>query len=99
MRLLRSILLEVASFNVLLLLFNLLPIPPLDGSRIIAALLPDPIRRPYQALDRIGLLLVIAFVFLVPGTQKWLSNHVKNTYDQLRTAAHASVDVVGIRKS
>lgn len=99
LRLMRSIMLNVAMFNVLLLLFNLLPIPPLDGSRIVAYLLPGPVRRPYQALDRIGLLLVIAFVFLIPGTQNWLSDQLVTAYDALRAAALWSVDLVGIRKS
>ena len=74
------ILTQGAFYNVLLGLFNLIPIPPLDGSRIVAYLLPGPMRQPYVALERVGLLLVIAFVFMVPGTQEWLFQAIREVY-------------------
>jgi len=52
--------------NVLLAVFNLLPIPPLDGSRVMAWLLPPPMRHSYAQLERWGLLIVIFVVFFVP---------------------------------
>ncbi|MEZ6017157.1 MAG: site-2 protease family protein [Planctomycetota bacterium] len=78
--LLPSVLLGALSFNLLLAVFNMLPIPPLDGSRVMAYLLPQPLREPYVNLERFGLLLVIGIIFFVPGVQpllhgamEWLS--------------------------
>ena len=55
----------ICFINVLLGIFNLVPIPPLDGSRILFAALP-PSKKSYRVmrfLDRWGLLLVLIFVF------------------------------------
>ena len=48
---LSSILRQGAFYNVLLGAFNMLPIPPLDGSRIVTYLLPGPIRSAYVGLE------------------------------------------------
>lgn len=52
--------------NVLLLVFNLLPIPPLDGSKVVAALLPRELRYRYLSLERFGLLPFL-FLLFIPG--------------------------------
>jgi len=52
--------------NVSLAVFNMLPIPPLDGSRVVLGLLPNELARAYQHLFRYGLLLVIGIVLLLP---------------------------------
>ncbi len=52
--------------NFILALLNLLPIPPLDGSKVVAALLPESASEAYLSLEDYGFLLVITFLFLVP---------------------------------
>ena len=52
--------------NLVLGLFNLLPIPPLDGGRIAVGLLPLEIARTWARLERYGILVVILLVFLLP---------------------------------
>jgi Zn-dependent protease len=65
--LLPQVLESTVHFNILLTVFNLVPIPPLDGSRVMAWILPPGVREPYVALERYGLLIVFGLVFLVPG--------------------------------
>ena len=62
-----NVLLYTTYFNLLLAAFNLLPIPPLDGSRVMTWLLPAGLREPYARLEGMGLILVFAFIFIVPG--------------------------------
>lgn len=50
--------------NLVLMIFNLLPIPPLDGSKILAAFLPANLRERFLNSEKYGLILVILFVML-----------------------------------
>ncbi len=55
----------VVKFNLLLAVFNLIPIPPLDGSKIFALLLPEKEARAYLAIEGIGI-FILFFLLLVP---------------------------------
>lgn len=57
---------QAVYFNLLLAAFNLLPIPPLDGSRVMTWLLPGGLREGYAALERFGILLVFGLILFVP---------------------------------
>jgi Zn-dependent protease len=52
--------------NLVLAVFNLLPIPPLDGSHVVASLLPRPAAYTYRSLGQYGLLIVFLLMF-IPG--------------------------------
>ena len=50
--------------NIWLAVFNLIPVPPLDGSHVLRHFLPDSARMVY---DRIGIFALLALVYLAPG--------------------------------
>jgi Zn-dependent protease len=52
--------------NIVLGLFNLLPIPPLDGGRIAVGLLPLGLARIWARLEKAGILIVLLVVFILP---------------------------------
>lgn len=56
-----------ALINVVLAVFNMLPLPPLDGGRVAVGLLPDRLAFPLARLERWGLFIVIAVLFVIPA--------------------------------
>lgn len=58
------ILIQAVLINIVLAVFNILPIPPLDGSKIIASLLPNQYMYRLLELERYGFFLIIIFLFL-----------------------------------
>ena len=67
--------------NVLLALFNLLPLPPLDGSRIVMWMLGPEARRGYLRLEAFGLLILLGLFFFVPGFQLFLMTTLYHVTD------------------
>ncbi len=52
--------------NLVLAIFNMIPVPPLDGSRIFLSLLPGAAARQYAKLERFGFLILLGIIFLLP---------------------------------
>lgn len=63
-----TVFLRVALLNIVLAMFNLIPIPPLDGSHLFKYLLPLGLRGPYEKLGRTGAgFIILILVINVPG--------------------------------
>ena len=54
---------EIAIFNVVIGIFNLLPIPPLDGSKIFGSFLPDRLYYSYMRFERYGFIVLIVLIY------------------------------------
>lgn len=74
----------IAYINILLFVFNLIPIPPLDGSRVVGYFLRGEARRIYQSLEPYGffivLLLVMTFGFLLSSAVGGVANLITRLF-------------------
>lgn len=55
-------------------IFNLLPIPPLDGSRIVYAMAPDSVRDVMDGMEKYGILIVMVLIVIFPGVLSMIMN-------------------------
>lgn len=59
-------LVNLIMINTLLAVFNLLPLPPLDGSRVVSGLLPHRLAVKYNRLEPYGIFILIGMLFILP---------------------------------
>lgn len=51
--------------NIVIFVFNMIPFPPLDGSRVLYAVAPDPVRKVMEQIEATGLIGIFIFIFLL----------------------------------
>lgn len=61
-----SLLYYAAMINLILAFFNLIPIPPLDGSRVVQRFLPTKARNAYHSIEPYGFIIVIGISYFLP---------------------------------
>ncbi len=59
---------DFISLNVWLFVFNLVPIPPLDGSRVVYAFAPEPVRRVFEQVEPYGFFIIFGLLFFTHFT-------------------------------
>ena len=90
-----SFLVDTASLSVGLGLFNLVPIPPLDGSKVLAVLLPDRAYNWLMRYERYGMILLLVLVATgVLG--KPLTTVTEAAFDKLFVFAEWGYELIGI---
>lgn len=67
-------LLAFIEVNVLLFVFNMIPLPPLDGSRVLYAFAPEAVQNVMAQMERFGIFIIFALIVAVPAFSNILIN-------------------------
>lgn len=81
--------------NCLLFVFNMLPMPPLDGGRVAVGILPRFLALPLAKLERAGIFIVLAFFFVLPWLGQFIGMDLNFLSRFLLTSTAAMADLVG----
>jgi Zn-dependent protease len=77
---LQAMMIQGLMLNLILIVFNLIPIPPLDGSHVMKYLLPASLAVRYQQVSRYGIIVLIALMWITPGALSFLMTPAFKTF-------------------
>lgn len=78
-----EILINSVRFNIVLAIFNMMPLPPLDGGRVAVGLLPGPLSRALARVEPYGLLILLGLIILPSLVLKPLGYNINPLHDVL----------------
>lgn len=78
--LLLAVIFRVFQLNLILMVFNLIPVPPLDGSRVVGGLMDERTYRKWARLDQYGMVFMMVLLFVMISTNL-LSGVIRSLYE------------------